>query len=146
MNDSNVPNDANVPNVQTDPNDYNFGPVEIRQRTVGSIAVLDVIGRMVLGERTNDTLFRNAVTEQLSAGKGQLIVNLAQVTQADTSGLTALVTAHVTAAKRGGSLKLANPAKRIRDLLEITRLNTLFEVFDSEDAAVASFRGDPHST
>lgn len=133
-------NDSNVPNVPNDPNDYNFGPVEIRQRTVGSIAILDVIGRMVLGERTNDTIFRNAVTEQLSAGKGQLIVNLAQVTQADTSGLTALVTAHVTAAKRGGALKLANPAKRIRDLLEITRLNTLFEVFDSEDEAVKSFR------
>ena len=136
MNNPNVQNDPNAPN---DPNDYNFGPVEIRQRTVGSIAVLDVIGRMVLGERTNDTLFRNAVTEQLSAGKGQLIVNLAQVTQVDTSGLTALVTAHVTAAKRGGALKLANPAKRIRDLLEITRLNTLFEVFDSEGDAVSSF-------
>ena len=113
--------------------------MEIRQRTIGSIAVIDVIGRMVLGERTNDTLFRNAVMEQLSAGRGQLIVNLAQVTQADTSGLTALVTAHVTAAKRGGALKLAHPAKRIRDLLDITRLNTLFEVFDTEDDAIASF-------
>ena len=119
--------------------------MEIRQRTVGPIAVVDVIGRMVLGERTNDTLFRNAVTEQLSAGKGYLVVNLAQVTQVDTSGLTALVTAHVTAAKRGGALKLANPAKRVRDLLEITRLNTLFEVFDDEDAALASFREGLHS-
>ena len=95
---------------------------------------------MVLGERTNDTRFRNAAAEQLAAGKGQLVVNLAQVTQVDTSGLTALVTAHVTAAKRGGALKLASPAKRIRELLDITRLNTLFEVFDSEDAAVASFK------
>ena len=119
--------------------------MDIRQRTVGDIAVLDVIGRMVLGERTNDTLFRNAVAEQLSAGKGQLVVNLQQVTQVDTSGLTALVTAHVTAAKRGGALKLANPATRIRELLDITRLNTLFEVFDTEDAALASFRGDTYS-
>lgn len=119
--------------------------MEIRQRVVGDVPVIDVIGRMVLGERTNDALFRNTVAEQLSAGKGQLIVNLSQVTQVDTSGLTALVTAHLSAAKRGGALKLANPIKRIRELLDITRLNTLFTVFDTEDEAVASFRGDSQS-
>ena len=113
--------------------------MEIQQRLVGDVAVIDVIGRMVLGERTNDTLFKSAVAEQLSAGRGQLVVNLSQVTQVDTSGLTALVTAHVTAAKRGGALKLADPVKRIRELLAITRLNTLFDVFDSEDSALASF-------
>jgi len=113
--------------------------MEIRQRVVGDVAVLDVVGRMVLGERTNDTLFRNAVAEQLSAGRLQLVVNLPEVTQVDTSGLTALVNAHLTATKRGGGLKLANPTRRIRELLEITRLNTLFEVFDTEDLAVASF-------
>jgi anti-sigma B factor antagonist len=113
--------------------------MEIRRRTVGDVAVIDVIGRMVLGERANDTLFRNAVAEQLSSGPGQLVVNLSQVTQVDTSGLTALVTAHVTAAKRGGALKLADPVKRIRELLIITRLNTLFDVYDSEAAALASF-------
>ena len=115
--------------------------MEIRQRVVGSVAVIDVVGRMVLGERTNDTLFRNAVAEQLSAGRGQLVVNLSQVTQVDTSGLTALVTAHLSAAKRGGALKLADPIKRIRELLDITRLNTLFVVFDTEEEAVASFPG-----
>ena len=113
--------------------------MEIRQRVVGDVAVIDVVGRMVLGERTNDTLFRSAVAEQLSAGNGQLVVNLSQVTQVDTSGLTALVTAHLTAAKRGGALKLANPIKRIRELLDITRLNTLFDVYDTEEAALASF-------
>jgi anti-sigma B factor antagonist len=119
--------------------------MEIRQRVVGDIAVIDVAGRMVLGERANDTLFRNAVAEQLSAGRGQLVVNLSQVTQVDTSGLTALVTAHLTAAKRGGALKLADPIKRIRELLDITRLNTLFVVFDTEDEAIASFRSNSQS-
>lgn len=114
--------------------------MEIRQRVVGDVAVIDVVGRMVLGERANDTLFRNAVAEQLFAGHGQLVVNLSQVTQVDTSGLTALVTAHLTATKRGGALRLANPIKRIRELLDITRLNTLFVVFDSDDEAIASFR------
>ena len=117
--------------------------MEIRQRVAGDVAVIDVIGRMVLGERTNDTLFRAAVAEQLSAGNGQLVVNLSKVTQVDTSGLTALVTAHLSAAKRGGALKLADPIKRIRELLDITRLNTLFVVFDSEDDAIASFGKEP---
>ena len=142
MNDSNGPNSSNDSNAPNDPNVYNFRSMEIRQRVVGDVAVLDVIGRMVLGERTNDMLFRNAVAEQLSAGNGQLIVNLSQVAQVDTSGLTALVTGHVTAAKRGGAFKLANPTKRIRDLLSITRLNTLFDVYDSEDEAIASFRNN----
>ncbi len=114
--------------------------MEIRQRVAGDVAVIDVVGRMVLGERANDTLFRSAVAEQLSAGRGQLVVNLSQVTQVDTSGLTALVTAHLTAAKRGGAIKLADPVKRVRELLDITRLNTLFIVFESEEEAVASFK------
>ena len=114
--------------------------MEIRHRVVGGVAVIDVVGRMVLGEPANDTRFRSAVADQLSAGHGQLVVNLSQVTQVDTSGLTALVTAHLSAAKRGGALKLADPIKRIRELLDITRLNTLFVVFDTEDEAIKSFR------
>ena len=113
--------------------------MQIREREVGEIAVLDVIGRMVLSERTSDNLFRNTVADLLDIGRRQLVINLAQVSQVDTSGLTALVSAHLTAAKRGGALKLVSPTKRVRDLLGITRLNTLFEIFDNEDAAVASF-------
>lgn len=113
--------------------------MHISQRTVGDVSVLDVVGRMVLGERANDALFRSTVSDLLAAGKLQLVVNLAEVVQVDTSGLTALVNAHLTAARRGGALKLANPTTRVRDLLRITRLNTLFEVFDDEGAAVASF-------
>ena len=113
--------------------------MQIRERSVGDVAVLDVVGRMVLSERASDSLFRNTISDLLSIGRRQLVVNLAEVSQVDTSGLTALVTAHLTAAKRGGALKLVNPPKRVRDLLGITRLNTLFEVFDSEDQAIASF-------
>jgi anti-sigma B factor antagonist len=94
---------------------------------------------MVLSERTSDALFRGTISDLLSIGRRQLIVNLAQVSQVDTSGLTALVNAHLTASKRGGALKVVNPTKRIRDLLGVTRLNTLFEIFDNEDEAVASF-------
>ena len=113
--------------------------LEIHERSAGDAVVLDVVGRMVLSERASDLLFRGTIADLLTMGRRQLIINLAQVTQVDTSGITALVTAHLTTTKRGGSLKLVNPTKRLRDLLGITRLDTLFEVFDSEDAAVASF-------
>jgi anti-sigma B factor antagonist len=114
--------------------------MQLHERTVGDVSVLDVTGRMVLSERSSDTLFRSTIADLLSVGRRQLVVNLSQVSQVDTSGLTALVTAHLTASKRGGALKLVSPTKRIRDLLGVTRLNTLFEIFDSEDAAVESFR------
>jgi anti-sigma B factor antagonist len=113
--------------------------MQLHERAVGDVAVLDVVGRMVLSERTSDALFRGTISDLLSVGRRQLIVNLAQVSQVDTSGLTALVNAHLTASKRGGALKVVNPTKRIRDLLGVTRLNTLFEIFDNEDEAVASF-------
>ena len=113
--------------------------MQIHERAAGNVAILDVSGRMVLSERTSDVLFRTTIADLLSVGRRQLVVNLSQVTQVDTSGLTALVTAHLTAAKGGGALKLVNPTRRIRDLLGVTRLNTLFEVFDNEDAAIASF-------
>jgi anti-sigma B factor antagonist len=113
--------------------------MEIRERASGDVAILEVIGRMVLGDRTHDALFRSRVADLLSADKPRLIINLEQVTQADTSGLTALVTSHLTAAKRGGAMKLVNPTGRVRELLHITRLDTLFHVFDSEEQALASF-------
>lgn len=114
--------------------------LQIRERAIGDVAVLDVIGRMVLSERASDALFRETIADLLSIGRCQVIINLSQVTQVDTSGITALVTAHLTTSKRGGALKLVSPTRRLRDLLGITRLNTLFEVFDGEDAAIASFR------
>jgi len=113
--------------------------MEIRERASGDVAVLEVIGRMVLGERTTDALFRSRVADLLTPEKPRLIINLEQVTQVDTSGLSALVTSHLTAAKRGGALKLVNPTGRVRELLGITRLDTLFEVYDSEALAIASF-------
>ena len=114
--------------------------MEIRERTVGNVSVLDVAGRMVLGDRASDTQFRSKVNELLSATPPRLAIVLEHVTQVDTSGLTALVTAHLTAAKRGGALKLVKPTARIRELLHITRLDTLFEMFDSEEDALAAFR------
>jgi anti-sigma B factor antagonist len=117
----------------------NVADMQIRERSAGDVAILDIIGRMVLSERTSDVLFRNTIDDLLSIGRRQLVVNLAQVSQVDTSGLTALVSAHLTASKGGGAIKLVSPTKRVRDLLGVTRLNTLFEVFENEAEAVESF-------
>jgi anti-sigma B factor antagonist len=113
--------------------------MQIHERASGGVAVLDVAGRMVLGERENDVLFRDAISSLLSAGRLHVVVNLADVTQIDTSGLTALVSAQLTAAQRGGAVKLTNAPERVRHVLGITRLNTLFEVYDNEAKAIASF-------
>src|SRR5215210_6558514 len=110
--------------------------MEIRERVLGDVAVLDVSGRMVLGgDRAMDTLFRSRVNDLLAAEKPRVIINLERVTQVDTSGLTALVTSHLTAAKRGGALKLVNPTGRVRELLGITRLYMIFDVAATETQA-----------
>lgn len=115
--------------------------MHIHERAIGDVSILDISGRMVLSERASDSLFRNTIDDLLSIGRRQLVVNLSRVSQVDTSGLTALVTAHLTASKSGGAIKLVSPTRRVRDLLGVTRLNTLFEVFDDEEQAVESFSG-----
>jgi anti-sigma B factor antagonist len=113
--------------------------MEIRERSAGPVAVVEIIGRMVLSEGEGDSLLRDLVADLMAQGRNQVVVNLSRVTQVDTSGLKELLAAHLAITRLGGHLRLANPTKRIRDLLGITRLNTLFEIFDTEQAAVASF-------
>jgi anti-sigma B factor antagonist len=113
--------------------------MEIRHRPAGGVAVIDVIGRMVLTEGEIDSLLRDRVADLIAEGHRHIVVNLSQVTQVDTSGLKQLLAAHLAVTRLGAHLRLAHPTKRIRDLLGITRLNTLFEIFESEQAALDSF-------
>ena len=115
--------------------------MELREREAGLVAVIDVIGRMVLTDGESDNLLRDRVADLMDQGRQQIVVNLSQAGQVDTSGLKQLLAAHLAVTRRGGQLRLASPTKRIRDLLGITRLNTLFEIFDSEHAAIESFAG-----
>jgi anti-sigma B factor antagonist len=110
--------------------------IEIRERREGHVVVVDLVGRMVLTEGESDSLLRDRVLGLVDEGHLQVIVNLSQVAQVDTSGLKQLLSAHLGMSRRGARLVLANPTKRIRDLLAVTRLNTLFEVFDTEAAAI----------
>ena len=112
--------------------------MEIRERHAGIVPVIEIIGRMVLTEDDSDSLLRNRVLDLVEEGGTDVIVNLSEVAQVDTSGLKQLLSAHLALGRRGGRLLLACPTKRIRDLLAITRLNTLFEVFDTEADAVRS--------
>ena len=114
--------------------------MNIRQRSIGEAAALDVTGRLVLGEQPEDGLLRETIVELLHNGQRDIIVNLDGVSQVDTSGLTALVGAHLIVAQGNGRVKLVNSNGRVRRVLSATRLDTIFEVFDTERDALASFR------
>jgi anti-anti-sigma factor len=112
--------------------------MQLQQRKVGSVTVIDVIGRMVLADIEADQRLRDAVTTAIEAGQRSLVVNLAQTTQADTSGLTAIVTAHAAAIRRGAQLKLADPSPRLRELFHVTRFDSFLQVYDTAEEAIAS--------
>ena len=111
--------------------------MEIAERTVSDITVLDLKGKMTLGE--GDELLKDKINSLLAAGKKKLVLNLEGVPYIDSAGLGEIVRTFTTVSRQGGSLKLLNLTKRIEDLLSITKLLTVFETFDSEADAVKSF-------
>jgi|KBSSwiStaDraftv2_1062776.scaffolds.fasta_scaffold89318_3 anti-anti-sigma factor len=110
--------------------------MDIRERVAGTVAVLEPLGRMVLGE--HDTALKDRVVAQLGDGRRQFVLDLHQVSQMDTTGLAAVVNAYIAVQKQQGRIALVNPQKRVRELLRVTKLDTLFQVFDREDDAVES--------
>jgi anti-sigma B factor antagonist len=111
--------------------------MKIEQRAVGDVVVLDVKGRVTLGE--GDELLKDKVNSLLNQGKNKIVLNLAEVPYVDSAGLGEIVRTYTTVSRQGGSLKLLNLTKRITDLLSITKLLTVFETFDAENDAVRSF-------
>ena len=111
--------------------------MQIEERVVGDVKVLDLKGRVTLGE--GDELLRDKVNSLLNQGHKKIVLNLAEVPYVDSAGLGEIVRTYTTVSKQGGSLKLLNLTKRITDLLSITKLLTVFETFDSEQDAVRSF-------
>jgi anti-sigma B factor antagonist len=111
--------------------------MQIDERTVGDVMVLDVKGRITLGE--GDELLKDKVNSLLNQGLKKIVLNLAEVPYIDSAGLGEIVRTYTTVSRQGGSLKLLNLTKRITDLLAITKLLTVFETFDSENDAVQSF-------
>ena len=111
--------------------------MKIANRTVGDVHILDCSGKIMLGEGT--MAVRNSVREVLKNGGKKIILNLGDVNYIDSSGIGELVSSFTTVTNQGGQLKLLNLTKKIQELLAITKLLTVFQVYDSEQAAVASF-------
>ena len=111
--------------------------MQIEERAVGDVTVLDLKGRITLGE--GDELLKDKVNSLLNQGQRKLVLNLSDVPYIDSAGLGEIVRTYTTVSRQGGSLKLANLTKRITDLLSITKLLTVFETFESEADAIKSF-------
>lgn len=111
--------------------------MDIAERTVSDVTVLDLKGKMTLGE--GDELLKDKINSLLASGKKKLVLNLEGVPYIDSAGLGEIVRTYTTVSRQGGSLKLLNLTKRIEDLLSITKLLTVFETFDTEAEAVQSF-------
>ena len=110
---------------------------EIQKRKKGDIVILDLVGSLTVG--ANEQLFKDTVADLLSRGYARVVANLANVEFMDSSGIGALVKSYTSLTQNGGKLKLLQPNKMIRHTLKITGLMGIFEIFDDEAAAVASF-------
>lgn len=111
--------------------------MKIETRTVGDVHILDCSGKITLGEGT--MAVRNAVREVLKDGGKKIILNLADVNYVDSSGIGELVSNYTSVTNQGGQLKLLGLTKKIRELLAITKLLTVFQVYEDEKEAVESF-------
>ena len=106
-------------------------------RKAGGVTIVDLTGRVTLGEGSG--VLRDTVNRLVESGETMIILNLAGVNYFDSAGLGELVGSFATVTNRGGALKLLNVQKRVHEVLQITRLNTVFEAFTDEAEAVASF-------
>ena len=111
--------------------------MQIEERKVGDVVVLDLKGKITLGE--GDELLKDKVNSLSNQGYKKLLLNLEAVPYIDSAGLGEIVRTYTTVSRQGGSLKLLNLTKRITDLLSITKLLTVFETFDTEGDAIKSF-------
>ena len=109
---------------------------------VDDVTLVEAAGRITLGESV--TLLRDQIRELLDAGRTKILLNLGEVTYIDSSGIGELVTAYTTVKRQGGSLKLLKLTQRVRDLLQITKLSTVFEIFEDESKALKSFSDTAH--
>src|SRR5476651_97977 len=106
-------------------------------RQVNGVTVVDMSGRITLGE--GSVVLRDSIRDLVAKGQKKILLNLGDVTYIDSSGIGELVSAFTTVRNQGGDLKLLNLTKKVHDLLQITKLYTVFDVKDDEASAVASF-------
>jgi anti-sigma B factor antagonist len=109
-------------------------------RHVGDVAVVDISGRLTLGDGSG--MIRNTIKDLVTAGERRILLNLKDVSYMDSAGLGEMVGAYATVSNMGGYIKLLNTQGKIKDLLQVTKLYTVFATFDDEAQAVRSFLDD----
>lgn len=113
-------------------------------RAVGNVSVVDLKGRITLGDGSG--VIRETIKSLAAKGERNILLNLAEVSYLDSAGLGEIVGAFATITSQGGSMKLLHTQKRVHDVLQITKLYTVFEAFTDEAAAVASFQAGAQAT
>ena len=111
--------------------------VKLNTRQVGDVSVVDVAGRITLGE--GSSALRDALRDMINKNQKKILLNLGEVNYIDSSGIGELVSGFTTVTNSGGQLKLLNLNKRVRDLLQITKLYTVFDVHEDEAHAIRAF-------
>ncbi len=110
-----------------------------KNRQVSDVTVVDLHGKITLGENTG--ILRDELRSLLSQGKKHIVLNMQDVSYVDSAGLGELVGAYTTATNQGGAVKLLHLQGKMKDLMQITKLHTIFPAYDNEQEAVASFSG-----
>jgi anti-anti-sigma factor len=111
--------------------------MDVNKRQVGDVTILDLKGKITIG--AGDVQLRNAVQEVMNGGATKVLINMAGVSTIDSSGIGELVSAYTTATNRGAKLKLINLPAKVSDILTITQLITVFDVYDSETEGIKAF-------
>jgi anti-sigma B factor antagonist len=108
-----------------------------KTRQIGNVTILDLNGKITLGDSSG--ILRDELNALLAMGRKSIIINMANVSYVDSAGLGELVGKYTTATNNGGSIKLLHLQGKMKDLLQITKLHTIFPIFENEDEAVKSF-------
>jgi anti-sigma B factor antagonist len=112
--------------------------MQIEEKMAGDVAVIKITGDITLNQG-GDVLLKDKINSLLQQGRNKLVLDLGGVSYVDSAGLGQLVQIHATTKAKGGSLRIANVTKRLKDLLVVTKLVTVFDSYDSEAEALASF-------
>ncbi len=112
--------------------------LNIHERRIGDVTVLDMDGNIRIGG--SNIALKKAIQNLVAEGRNQIVLNLARVTYIDSSGLGELISSHVTSNHKGGQIKLLNLTQRFHELMTITKLITIFDVYTDESEAIGSFK------
>lgn len=115
--------------------------MQVIERRIGDVTILQLIGRLEL--ETGDLILRDTINHLVEEGQVKLVLDMKEVTRLDSAGIGMLVSKYLTVRRAGGTIKLLHPTERTDHLMDITKLTTVFQVFDDEASAVKSFNDAP---